>query len=105
MERVESQVGSIEFRLPNIAEGPELLALCGFNSKNASDAKWLSENDLLIMAKIIKNMGHLLVKAVIDKKEFKKYDKLLEERSARELVMEMANRVIESIGGSEEKNG
>jgi ribonuclease HIII len=104
MERVESQVGSINFRLPNIAEGPELLALCGFNSKNASDAKWLSDNDLLIMARVIKNMGHLLAKAVINGKEFKKYDKLLEERNARNLVMEMANKVIESIGGSDEKN-
>lgn len=104
MSFVESKIGRIEFRLPNIAEGPELLALCGFNSKNASDSEWLHNNDLLIMAKIIKNIGHLVTKAVINGKEYPSYNDLLNVREARDLVLEMSNVILASIGGNEEKN-
>lgn len=60
MRELKTDYGTIKYRVPNIPEAIELIGLMGFNSKNITDAKKLGDNDLVFIARMIKNMGEFV---------------------------------------------
>ena len=105
MENVKSKVGKITFRIPNIAEGPEVLHQIGINSGEASAPDYISENILLIMSRLMQNMGKYIDKIELEGVKIKTYDELLNHKPARQLVYDMATRILDSLGDGEGKKG
>lgn len=102
----ETHLGKIYYRLPNIAEGPRLMAMCGINSKTSSNLEWLEQNELNIIATIIENMGKYIEKIEIVKDNIavESYNDLLNVHELREDIYEIANRVIESLSGKKKED-
>ena len=101
----ECPLGRIHYRLPNIAEGPKLLGLCGINSKRIQDKTWMEDNELLLYSKVIENLSLFITTIEIDYegKKIEKFGELLDIKELRVPIYSMAGKVLSSISDIDEK--
>lgn len=98
----ECDYGFLEYRLPNIPEVLELYAKMGIGNSGSD----LEKNSYYITSKAIAHMGFLVeeVSLVVNEKEIKKYEDMLNQPKLLPALCEVAARVLEALnGGSEEK--
>lgn len=101
----ETNLGTIHYRLPNSAEVPRVLGWCKINSKRLNDKEWMEENEMFIMADLIKHLHHFITEFEITYQDKKVTDKaeLNEIRELRATIYEIAKEVMESLSPLEEK--
>lgn len=99
------ELGSFEYRMPNIPEAMSLLGEIGINSSKLIDSKNLADNDLVYFAKIIEQLGRFVsnIKITIDGKKITKYEDLLEEFIMIKYLNEVAVDLIGKLNISNKK--
>lgn len=99
------ELGTIEYRLPNIPEAMILLAEMGLTSKKLKDKKAMVENEFIYAAKLIKSLEQFVSKInlKINNKEITKYEDVLNEFSMMTHLNDIAAEVFNALNGDNKK--
>lgn len=99
------ELGTLEYRLPNIPEAMTLLGKMGLNSQMLSDSNWMQENELIFTAKLIEELGMFITKVniKIDEKKISDYSEVLEHFAMIEYLSLVAGKVFESLNVNNKK--
>lgn len=100
MYKVESELGFIEFRLPNV---PEALLLMGKMGISSNVAK-IQEDDgqaFVLMSKLISNIGPMITKVSIKDGDalIDSYEKACESLACMNLLSLASGRILEGLNG------
>lgn len=101
-----SELGTIEFRLPSVPETLELYARMGVTPQDLTDQGASIQNPFMLMSKIIAQMGFLITKVdvTIDEQKVDTYDELTKHASAMADLCAVAGSILNAMnGGSEAK--
>lgn len=103
--KVETKLGVIEYRYPNIVEGPRFMQACGLTPKKMSDQKWIEENELEMLASAIENSEKFVTKIDVEYegKKVKEFSKLFEIREMQMPLYNLASDILKSLQPEDKK--
>lgn len=94
----KSDLGTIEYRQPTIPEGLEILAVIGVKSSGIDKA---DSNELLMLSRVIANMGKLVLKVdcEVDGVKVTDFETICMKFEAMTMLSNIAGQIMQTIQG------